>query len=877
MLRYQNNAFRILGLTSDASIKEIIQRVNEIKVKMSLSLDVAHDFDFTWMGNIDRSEQNVIHALQRLENPISRLEEEIFWFWTDTDTDKKAISCLIKGDRQAAHELWKAITVYDQINDDTISAFVNQMILSHSSVIGKEIVLKYTEDACSQSKNLFCSKCGIDFETEYKFCTSCGNKLKPKSTDISKRNINLSDTHWTNWRFAINRVSMIATKESFWSRIKQKAEKIDDPRLSTLKLKEIRNNFFHDITKPNLSFLSQSLASKDYERTRKHAGLLNGSSIPNDVLRRGFNNTLNSQISLIKRHCTTANKEVSDFEKIHIKPIKVLAKIYSKLEKNVNDPIKEGNLVDFNSISDFGLSRDALAGEVKNIAIILNNLLIHDKTIVGEKREWGFKKAYEMIRKAYEYAGSQYTKQKFSNDEEVIKSNMEMEGIENSYYESPPPVQSEPEEKEYEEPEKPAPKSKKHTSQPKPQPSSSGGGWKAFFLIVALVIVGSYFSGTDDTTNNETSSSKVQRKDDSGILKGDTYKKSSTATSAYQLKTKIDELAESIKEKESRLSVMDASISSKNKAMGEIKTKINELETKLRKAWFGKDKITTEQNNLVQSHNNLLELHNKELAEYQKLYAEYERDLNAHNKLVNEYNNKFASSSEKVSSSKSQTEDSFGKFFKDDTYDKKSTSTSTYQTNEEQSSMPANSQLDYTGNNWECRDGYYKSGNRCLAVQMPANSQLDYTGNNWECRDGYYKSGSTCVSVQMPANSQLDYTGNNWECRDGYYKSGSTCVSVQMPANSQLDYTGNNWECRDGYYKSGNRCLAVQMPANSQLDYTGNNWECRDGYYKSGNRCLAVQMPANSQLDYTGNNWECRDGFKRIGSECISLTSRSSY
>ena len=83
MYRYQNNAFRIIGLTSDVSIKEITQRVNEIKVKKSLDIDVSYEFDFSRMGQIDRSEQNVINALQRLENPITRLKEEIFWFWID--------------------------------------------------------------------------------------------------------------------------------------------------------------------------------------------------------------------------------------------------------------------------------------------------------------------------------------------------------------------------------------------------------------------------------------------------------------------------------------------------------------------------------------------------------------------------------------------------------------------------------------------------------------------------------------------------------------------------------------------------------------------------------------------------------------------------
>jgi len=74
MLRYQNNAFRILGLRSNVSMHEIMKRVNEIKVKISLGMEIVYEYDFPWMGKLDRNEHSVINALQRLENPISRLD-----------------------------------------------------------------------------------------------------------------------------------------------------------------------------------------------------------------------------------------------------------------------------------------------------------------------------------------------------------------------------------------------------------------------------------------------------------------------------------------------------------------------------------------------------------------------------------------------------------------------------------------------------------------------------------------------------------------------------------------------------------------------------------------------------------------------------------
>ena len=101
-------------------------------------MDVAYEYDFPWMGPIDRSEQNVINALQQLENPITRLMEEIFWFWFDTDCDKRAINYLIQNNRQAAHNTWKTLLTSNTFDEKSISAYMNQTILAHSSVIGLE-------------------------------------------------------------------------------------------------------------------------------------------------------------------------------------------------------------------------------------------------------------------------------------------------------------------------------------------------------------------------------------------------------------------------------------------------------------------------------------------------------------------------------------------------------------------------------------------------------------------------------------------------------------------------------------------------------------------------------------------------------------------
>jgi len=615
MYRYLNNAFRVVGLTPEASIEEITQRVNEIKVKKSLDIELSYDFDFPWMGHVDRSQQNVINALQRLENPLSRLKEEIFWFWADTDTDRKALDCLVNGDRQAAHGLWKSVIDSKLPEQKKVSALVNQMVLSHSSVIGREITLKYTADEFTKK---VCKTCGMQFGDDYSFCIQCGKKLEQvrvENAPEKKRNVNLSETHWKNWQFAISRISQLAENEYFWKKAKEKAKKINDPRLSLTKVQEVRDNFLSDIASPNFRFLSQSLVSKDYERTRQHAALLNGSSFSYEYLRKGFNEVLASHVTLIDRHCQTASKEAVDFEHSTNRSPQAVVNIYAKLDKSISDTITEGNLIDFNCISDFGLARDKLANNIKNIAIILNNLLVADKVIPPKKREWGYQKAHEMVKKAIGYAGSHYTKQKFAKDEELIKSNIEIERMNRSYYEREAPNTSKP----------------SSTSYAPSGTASSKTNWQSFLgwaimigFIIFWIVMG--LISSNDSTPSSTSSYNNQT--------------STPSVSLPQLRTRIENLATTINAKEARIKNIEASLKSKESDLRILQSEINDLDSRIKTVWFGKDGLIKKRNQKANQYNYLYSSYTTQYENYQSLFSSYKQDIATHDSLVQSYNSR---------------------------------------------------------------------------------------------------------------------------------------------------------------------------------------------------------------------------------------------
>jgi len=577
MFRYQNNAFRILGLEPDTSMKQIVHRVNEIKVKKSLGMDVVYDYDFMWMGPLDRSESSVINALQRIENPVARLREEIFWFWFDTNCDKQAIDYLIQNNRQVAHNTWKTLVASDTLDKKSISAFINQTILAHSTVIGEEITVKYKEEV-----------------EDYR---------RPRKR--GKRNVDLDETHWKNWRFVINRLTSIASKRIFWTIVKEKAERINDPRLSIAKVDEIRNNFLQDVAEANFRFISRALVSKDYERIREHSGLLNGSPLPVDVLRKGFNRVLMPQTDLLNRHSQNASRELLEIKKEGKNSDKTMDKtavwnLYSKLVDNTANIIYEGNSVDINSISDFALAKDTLASVVRDSALILNNILVADYFLPQRDREVGCSRVYEMIKKALEYAGSTYIKQKFEKDEEFAKNNLETVRAYSGYYRQTPYT-----------------------------PSPSRFNWKPLLIWGGIIL---FFIIIANLTDNSSRDKSSPPKSSSYINQG------RTTLNLDELKSKMDTLRQELDEKSARLSKLDAELDSEGTRLLALKNEIERINREYENRQYIPNSAISEYNRKIDEYNKLAPIYNNVLNEREELHSEILEKVKIHDSLVESYN-----------------------------------------------------------------------------------------------------------------------------------------------------------------------------------------------------------------------------------------------
>jgi LysM repeat protein len=573
-----------------------MKRVNEIKVKISLGMEIVYEYDFPWMGKLDRNEHN---ALQRLENPISRLKEEIFWFWFETDCDTKAINHLIQNNREGAHNAWEALTgdAWDALlipegnpTKESMSAFINQIVLTHSNIIGEECIIR------------------------------SGDEIKKQK----EKNITLDEKHWKKWFLVIEQFTLIASNKLFWEMVKNKAEKIDDPRLSAIKVEEICDNFIQDIIEPNFTFMSDALISKDYERVKQHSSLLiddwipGESPLPLEVLRKGFNGILLSQTDLLNRHAQNAAKELKRVKKGEEGADKKIISIYSKLIDDVKDIIYEGNLVDPNSISDFALAKNEVAKVIRNCAIILNNILLADTYLPQDEKEnkiYKIHQAYEMIKKALEYATTTYTRQEHKKDEELLKNNLRTAQVNNFTQES-----------------------NKQTSK-----RSNWGGIFSFLFWGGIIFYFFIFPmfNNDNSSSNKTTTSTPPYSSSKPSTSTSSYNSSKTSNlqnDLSQLKIRIENLAEVIKKKETRISEFELWFESEKDKLEALESEIKWLELGIENTIVGKDELIDEYNQKIEEYDKIVNSYNKVYLEYDKFFDEYEKDITTHDSLVGSYN-----------------------------------------------------------------------------------------------------------------------------------------------------------------------------------------------------------------------------------------------
>jgi len=227
---YRQNAFRVLGLPVNATLREIKRHRKKLEMMAKLGID-SHDQSYGYLPLVPSpDEESIQHAIERLRDPEKRLIDEFFWFWpTKTDSaHDEALELL------SANRVNEALDILEQKKEYDASGRTehNLAVLYHAHA--------------------------LDFE--HKFATE---RLTKEELETCRR--------W--WKGAYNEWHELLENETFWSQVTARIRELSDPRLTTGTARRIRHSLPKAIFQINVLLAVRAAERNDKETCNYHIRL----------------------------------------------------------------------------------------------------------------------------------------------------------------------------------------------------------------------------------------------------------------------------------------------------------------------------------------------------------------------------------------------------------------------------------------------------------------------------------------------------------------------------------------------------------------------------------------------------------------------------
>ncbi|MUP45402.1 hypothetical protein E0K83_06540 [Gramella sp. BOM4] len=120
-----NNPFRIAGILSNASERELQKQKTKIKAFTKVGKEIKSDYDFQVLETITRTEDSVNKAFSNVQQNQDKVNYALFWFLNLSPLDKTALEHLRNGNEEKAAEIWEKVTIHKEVNSKNFSAFNN--------------------------------------------------------------------------------------------------------------------------------------------------------------------------------------------------------------------------------------------------------------------------------------------------------------------------------------------------------------------------------------------------------------------------------------------------------------------------------------------------------------------------------------------------------------------------------------------------------------------------------------------------------------------------------------------------------------------------------------------------------------------------------
>ena len=119
------NPYRIAGILSNASAREIQSRKGKISAYAKVGKTITSEYDFPFLSSLQRSSTIIDKAFSDIEQNQNKVAHSLFWFINLNPIDNTAIQHLISGNKEKAIEIWEKLTDEKEVNAKNFSAFNN--------------------------------------------------------------------------------------------------------------------------------------------------------------------------------------------------------------------------------------------------------------------------------------------------------------------------------------------------------------------------------------------------------------------------------------------------------------------------------------------------------------------------------------------------------------------------------------------------------------------------------------------------------------------------------------------------------------------------------------------------------------------------------
>lgn len=104
-----DNPFRILGLLSNSSERDLQRQLSRLKAYVSVGKSTSLDYDFNFLGILTRDLQNIAEAASKIEQAKNKIHYSLFWFSNNNQFDEIALTHLKQNDHSKALEVWNKV------------------------------------------------------------------------------------------------------------------------------------------------------------------------------------------------------------------------------------------------------------------------------------------------------------------------------------------------------------------------------------------------------------------------------------------------------------------------------------------------------------------------------------------------------------------------------------------------------------------------------------------------------------------------------------------------------------------------------------------------------------------------------------------------